>query len=76
MPQGWAAGRPELREEQYELCLTCREYHDHLLIKTSGDLQPYIDKIRERCRQEGRMLILETWGEGTGPGGWQEQRLL
>ncbi len=77
MPRGWAAGRPELREEDpYELCLDCGEYHDHLLIETSGDLQHYIDLIRKRCRQEGRMLILETWGEGTGQGRVQEQRLL
>lgn len=77
MPPGWTAGRPELREEaQYELCLVCGEYHDHLLIETSGDPQHYIDLIRERCRQEGRMLILETWGEGTGQGRLQEQQLL
>ncbi len=77
MPQGWAAGRPEFREEDsYELCLDCGEYHDHLLIATSGDLQRYIDLIRERCRQEGRMLILETWDEGTGQGCVREQQLL
>ncbi len=74
MPRGWAAGRPELREEDpYELCLVCGEYHDHFLIETSGDLQHYIDLIRKRCRQEGRMLILETWREGTGQ---EEQQLL
>lgn len=77
MPPGWTAGRPELREEAgYELCLVCGEYHDHLLIETSGDPQHYIDLVKERCRQEGRMLILETWGEGTGQGRLQEQQLL
>lgn len=76
IPQGWDDGRPELQEEQYELCLVCRECHDHLLIGTSGDLQPYIDKIRERCQEEGRMLILEIWGEGTGEDRVREQRLL
>ncbi len=77
MPCGWAAGRPELREEeQYELCLVCGDCYDHLLIETSGDLQHYIGQIRKRCRQEGRMLILETWSEGTGQGCVQEQRLL
>lgn len=77
MPPGWAAGRPEFREEaQYELCLVCGEYHDHLLIETSGDLQHYIGKIKERCRQEGRMLILETWSDGTEQGRLQEQQLL
>lgn len=77
MPPGWAAGRPEFREEaQYELCLVCGEYHDYLLIETSGDLQHYIDLIRNRCQQEGRMLILETWSEGTEQGCLQEQQLL
>lgn len=77
MPPGWTAGRPELREEaRYELCLVCGEYHDHLLIETSGDPQHYIDLIRNRCRQEGRMLILETWDEGTGQGCLREQQLL
>lgn len=77
MPRGWAAGRPELREEDpYELCLVCGECHDHILIETSGDPQYYIDQIRKRCRQEGRMLILETWSEGTGQGRVQEQQLL
>ena len=76
MPRGWASGRPELQEEQYELCLVCGEYHDHLLIETSGDLQPYIDQIRKRCQQEGRMLILETWSEETGQDCLQEQQLL
>ncbi len=77
MPRGWAAGRPELREEDpYELCLVCGEYHDHLLIETSGDLQHYIGQIRKRCQQEGRMLILETRSEGTEQGCLQEQQLL
>ena len=77
MPRGWAAGRPELREEeQYKLRLVCGEYHDHLLIVTSGDLQPYIDQIRKRCQQEGRMLILETWSEGTGQSCVPERQLL
>ena len=77
MPRGWAAGRPELREEDpYELRLVCGEYHDHLLIETTGDLEHYIGKIRRRCQQEGRMLILETWSKGTGQGCVQEQQLL
>jgi len=77
MPRGWAAGRPELREEeQYKLRLVCGEYHDHLLIETSGDLQHYIGQIRKRCQQEGRMLILETRSEGTEQGCLQEQQLL
>lgn len=77
MPRGWAAGSPAPGEEaQYELCLVCGESHDHLLIETPGDPQYYIDLIQERCRQEGRMLILETWGEGTGQGRLQERQLL
>lgn len=77
MPPGWAAGRPEFQEEeQYELCLVCSEYHDHLLIETSGDLQHYIGQIGKRCRQEGRMLILETRSEGAGQVCLQEQQLL
>ncbi len=77
MPRGWAAGRPKFREEdQYELRLVCGEYHDYLLIETSGDLQHYIGQIRKRCQQDGRMLILETRSEGAGQGCLQEQQLL